>query len=218
MRVLVIEDEPRLLAFVREALEAEGLIVDAAGDGAAGLEAALTGAHDLVVLDLMLPGLGGLAVLERLRDAEPNLPVLVLSARSELDVKVRGFELGATDYVTKPFALDEFMARVRVQLRRGRQHAVLRVGRLVLDLIAHQAVMGEAVVELSDREFALLRTLMEHAGTVVAREELLSTVWGIGFDPGTNVVEVCVRRLRRKLGAAAPIETVRHAGYRIPDE
>ena len=218
MRVLVIEDEPRLLAFVREALEAEGLIVDAAGDGAAGLEAALTGAHDLVVLDLMLPGVGGLAVLERLRDAQPNLPVLVLSARSELDVKVRGFELGATDYVTKPFALDEFMARVRVQLRRGRQDAVLRVGRLVLDLIARQAVMGEAVVELSDREFALLRTLMEHAGTVVAREELLSTVWGIEFDPGTNVVEVCVRRLRRKLGAAAPIETVRHAGYRIPDE
>jgi DNA-binding response OmpR family regulator len=218
MRVLVIEDEPRLLAFVRDALEAEGLNVDAAGDGTTGLEAALTGAHDLVVLDLMLPGLGGLAVLERLRDAHPSLPVLVLSARSELDVKVRGFELGATDYVTKPFALDEFMARVRVQLRRGRPDAVLRVGRLVLDLIARQAVMGEAVVELSDREFAVLRTLMEHAGTVVPREELLSTVWGIEFDPGTNVVEVCVRRLRRKLGAAAPIETVRHAGYRIPDE
>ena len=119
MRVLVIEDEPRLLAFVRDALEAEGLSVDAAGDGAAGLEAALTGAHDLVVLDLMLPGLGGLAVLERLRDARPHLPVLVLSARAELDVKLRGFELGATDYVTKPFSLDEFMARVRVQLRRG---------------------------------------------------------------------------------------------------
>ena len=144
--------------------------------------------------------------------------MLVLSGRAELDVKLRGFELGATDYVTKPFSLDEFMARVRVQLRRGGPDAVLRVGPLVLDLIAHQAVLGTAVVELSEREFALLRTLMEHPGTVLPREQLLFEVWGIDFDPGTNVVEVCVRRLRRKLGPAAPIETVRHAGYRIRDD
>jgi DNA-binding response OmpR family regulator len=154
-------------------------------------------------------------VLERLRGARPGLPVLVLSARAELDVKLRGFELGATDYVTKPFSLDEFLARVRVQLRRGGHDAMLSAGALTLDLIGRRAGLGEATVDLSDREFALLRALMEQPGAIVARERLLSVVWGIDFDPGTNVVEVCVRRLRRKLGPAAPIETVRNAGYRI---
>jgi two-component system copper resistance phosphate regulon response regulator CusR len=215
MRVLVIEDEPRLLAFVRDALEAEGLQVDAAADGAAGLEAALGGDHDLVVLDLLLPAVSGLRVLERLREARPNLPVLILSARAELDSKLRGFELGASDYVTKPFSLDEFLARVRVQLRRGWKDSVLSAGPLALDLIRRQAGLEDAVIDLSEREFAVLRTLMEQPGIVVSRERLLSVVWGIDFDPGTNVVEVCVRRLRRKLGPAAPIETVRNAGYRV---
>jgi two-component system copper resistance phosphate regulon response regulator CusR len=218
VRVLVIEDEPRLLAFVRHALEAEGLVVEAAADGAAGLEAALRGGHDLVVLDLVLPGLSGLTVLERLRDARPDLPVLILSARAELPTKLRGFALGATDYVTKPFSLDEFLARVRVQLRRGGRDSVLSVGPLALDLISRQVYLGDGMTDLSEREFGLLRALMEQPGTVVPREQLLSVVWGIDFDPGTNVVDVCVRRLRRKLGPAARIETVRNAGYRIRAE
>jgi two-component system, OmpR family, copper resistance phosphate regulon response regulator CusR len=215
MRVLVIEDEPRLLAFVRDALEADGLEVDAAADGVAGLEAALGGAHDLVVLDLLLPALGGFTVLERLRAARPELPVLILSARAELDTKLRGFELGATDYVTKPFSLEEFLARVRVQLRRGGKDAFLSAGPLELDLIRRQVRLDDDVVDLSEREFSLLRALMEQPDVVVAREQLLARVWGIDFDPGTNVLDVCVRRLRRKLGPAAPIETVRHAGYRL---
>jgi two-component system copper resistance phosphate regulon response regulator CusR len=215
MRVLVIEDEPRLLAFVRDALEADGLDVDAATDGAAGLRAALSGVHDLVVLDLVLPAVSGLAVLERLKAARPELPVLILSARAELDTKLRGFELGATDYVTKPFSLDEFLARVRVQLRRGGKDIALSAGALELDLIRRQARLDGAIIDLSEREFSLLRALMEQPGVVVPRERLLASVWGIDFDPGTNVLDVCVRRLRRKLGPAAPIETVRHAGYRL---
>jgi DNA-binding response OmpR family regulator len=144
--------------------------------------------------------------------------VLVLSARSDLATKLRGFALGATDYVPKPFSLDELLARVRVQLRRAPaadETSVLAVGNVALDLARRQARIGDAACELSDREFRVLHHLLLHAGEVISRERLLAEVWGYGFDPRSNVVEVCVGRLRKKLGPEAPIQTVRHAGYRL---
>jgi two-component system copper resistance phosphate regulon response regulator CusR len=218
MQILVIEDEPRILAFLARGLEAEGFRVDGAGNGADGLKQALACPYDAVVLDLLLPGVDGLSVLRELHDQRPDVPVVIVSARSDLPTKLRGFGLGASDYLAKPFSLDELVARVRVQLRRHttkRDENIVRAGSLTLDLARRQARMGTLVADLSDREFRLLHHLVEHAGTIVSRERLLSEVWGYHFDPGSNVVEVCVRRLRKKLGAEAPIETVRHAGYRL---
>lgn len=219
MRILVIEDEPRILSFLVRGLEAEGFGVDSAADGAAGLERALRLQPDLVVLDLLLPRVDGMTVLSTLKRVLPDLPVMILSARSDLATKLRGFELGATDYLAKPFALDELIARVRVQLRHagwpGGDGNLLRAGALVLDLARRQARVGAVVADLSDREFRLLHHLALHPGEVVSRERLLAEVWGYHFDPGSNVVDVCVRRLRKKLGSVAPIETVRHAGYRL---
>jgi two-component system, OmpR family, response regulator len=218
MRVLVIEDEARILAFVARALEAEGYSVHCAGDGDAGLRLALAEPWDLVVLDLLLPGVPGLHVLRELHSQRPELSVLVLSAQADLQTKLRGFELGASDYVAKPFSLAELLARVRVQLRKGGvgdDGSVVRVGALSLDMARREARVDDAVASLSDREFRLLYHLAVHAGEVVSRERLLADVWGYSFDPRSNVVDVCVRRLRKKLGAGTPIETVRHAGYRL---
>jgi two-component system copper resistance phosphate regulon response regulator CusR len=218
MRILVIEDEPRILAFLSRGLQAEGFVVDGAGDGHSGLAHAVAGRYDLVVLDLLLPKLGGLDVLRHLQQQRPDLPVVVVSARSDLPTKLRGFELGACDYIAKPFAFDELLARVRAQLRSGHRAdsgSVLRVGTLTLDVARREARLGQVVAELSDREFRLLHHLVRHEGEVVSRERLLSEVWGYHFDPRSNVVDVCVRRLRKKLGSDAPIETVRHGGYRL---
>jgi two-component system, OmpR family, response regulator len=218
MQILVIEDEPRILAFLARGLEAEGFRVDGAGSGPEGLRRALACSYDAVVLDLLLPGLDGLSVLRELQMHRPELPVVIVSARSDLPTKLRGFGLGACDYLAKPFSLDELVARVRVQVRRHpakRDENVVRAGSLTLDLARRQARLGGLVADLSDREFRLLHHLVEHAGTIVSRERLLSEVWGYHFEPGSNVVEVCIRRLRKKLGEDAPIETVRHAGYRL---
>jgi DNA-binding response OmpR family regulator len=218
MRILVIEDEPRILAFVSRGLEAEGFTVDAAGDGPGGLRRAVVEAYDLVVLDLLLPRLDGLAVLRELQRRRPGLPVVIVSARGDLETKLRGFGLGACDYVSKPFSFDELLARIRAQLRRGQlggDGTVVSAGPLTLDLARRQARLGGVVAELSDREFRLLHHLVLHQGEVVSRERLLSEVWGYHFDPRSNVVDVCVRRLRKKLGVEAPIETVRHGGYRV---
>ena len=218
MKILVIEDEARILSFLARGLEAEGYRVEGASDGRDGLVRAVQEEWDLVLLDLMLPGLDGLDVLDALHRSRPKLPVLILSARADLPTKLRGFELGASDYVSKPVALDELLARVRVQLRRSHPDGggtSLRSGSLVLDLARRQASLGDVVCDLSDREFRLLHHLVLHAGEVISRERLLSEVWGYTFDPGSNVVEVCVRRLRKKLGPESPIETVRHAGYRL---
>ena len=217
MQILVIEDEPRIRAFLARGLEAEGFRVDGAENGSDGLRHALGRTYDAVVLDLLLPGLDGLSVLRELHEQRPELPVVIVSARSDLSTKLRGFGLGASDYVAKPFAFDELVARLRVQLRaRPRSdESVLTVGALTLDLARRQANLDGLIADLSDREFRLLHHLVEHAGEVVSRESLLSEVWGYHFDPGSNVVDVCVRRLRKKLGARAPIETVRHAGYRL---
>jgi DNA-binding response OmpR family regulator len=217
MRILIIEDEARIRAFLARAFEAEGFVVDVVQDGDQGLSRALTRSYDLVILDLLLPGRGGLDALAEIHERISELPVLILSARGDLATKLRGFELGAVDYVEKPFSLDELLARARVQLRRARvvdEGNVIRVGRLALDLARRQARVGDTVADLSDREFRLLHFLMLHVGQVVSRERLLSEVWGYDFDPRSNVVEVCIRRLRRRLGPEAPIETVRNAGYR----
>jgi two-component system, OmpR family, copper resistance phosphate regulon response regulator CusR len=218
MPILVVEDEPRILSFLRRGLEAQGFVVDAAGDGATGLRRARANRYDLVILDLLLPGLDGLSVLRELARCEPSLPVLVLSARSDLRTKLRGFELGARDYVSKPFALDELVARVRAQLRASGagepDEPFLRAGPLELDVTRRRARVGERTAALTDREFRLLHHLVCHSGEIVCREQLLESVWGYHFDPGSNVVDVCIRRLRRKLGAAT-IETVRHVGYRV---
>lgn len=218
MRILVIEDEPRILGFLARGLEAEGFTVDTAGNGAAGLRQARLNSYDLVLLDLLLPGVDGLTVLRELSRDRPELPVVIVSARSDLPTKLRGFGLGASDYLSKPFSFDELVARVRVALRHARPvdgDHVVRAGELVLDLARREARIGTHAAHLSDREFRLLHHLAEHAGEVISRERLLSEVWGYHFDPSSNVVDVCVRRLRKKLGAEAPIETVRHAGYRL---
>jgi DNA-binding response OmpR family regulator len=166
----------------------------------------------------LLPRLDGLAVLRELQQRRPQLPVVIVSARGDLETKLRGFGLGACDYVSKPFSFDELLARIRAQLRRGQlsgDGTMLTAGALTLDLARRQARIGEVVAELSDREFRVLHHLVLHQGEVVSRERLLSDVWGYHFDPRSNVVDVCVRRLRKKLGVEAPIETVRHGGYRV---
>ena len=220
MRILVIEDEPRILEFLARGLEAEGFSVLGARDGQEGLRLAEKAACDLVILDLLLPRLDGLSVLRALETARPGLPVVIVSARADLKTKLNGFDLGARDYLTKPFSLDELLARVRVHLRRPDDRIdghVLRAGSLTLDLARRQAQLGDRLVELSDREFKVLHSLLECAGEVVSRERLLSEVWGYHFDPHSNVVDVCIRRLRKKLGPGSPIETVRHAGYRLAE-
>jgi DNA-binding response OmpR family regulator len=217
MRILVIDDEPRILAFLARGLAADGYTVDTADNGSDALRALRQNDYDLVLLDLLLPGVDGLSVLQAVNRLRPDLPVVIVSARSDLPTKLRGFGLGASDYVSKPFALDELLARIRVQLRKrgGDSDHVLRAGSIVLDLARREARVGSAVAQLSDREFRVLHHLAEHPGEVISRERLLSEVWGYHFDPCSNVVDVCIRRLRQKLGAEAPIETVRHAGYRL---
>lgn len=218
MRILVIEDEPRILGFLVRGLEAEGFAVDAARNGTEGLKRAGRHSYDLVLLDLLLPGLDGLSVLNELSHSRPELPVVIVSARSDLQTKLRGFGLGAADYLSKPFSFDELIARIRVQLRKAKQGDaghVVQAGTLVLDLARREAQFGSVKAQLSDREFRVLHHLVEHQGEVISRERLLSEVWGYHFDPGSNVVDVCIRRLRKKLGDDAPIETVRHAGYRL---
>jgi two-component system, OmpR family, copper resistance phosphate regulon response regulator CusR len=219
MRILLIEDEPRIRTFLARGLAADGFSVDETGDGASGLACALETEYDLVILDLLLPGLDGLRVMQSLAEKRPGTPVLILSARTDLKTKLAGFALGASDYMSKPFSLDELLARARVQVRRrppfGSDGNVLHVGHLTLDLARHAVSVAGDAADLTAREFALLYHLALHAGEVVSRERLLSDVWGYHFDPRSNVVDVCVRRLRKKLGPEAPIETIRHAGYRL---
>ncbi len=217
MRILVIDDEPRILGFLARGLEAEGFAVDVADTGPDALRCVRSNAYDLVLLDLLLPGVDGLTVLQEVHRDCPDLPVMIVSARSDLPTKLRGFGLGASDYLSKPFSFEELVARVRVAVRHRRVDGdqMLQVGALVLDVARREARIGSHAAQLSDREFHLLYHLVEHPGEVISRERILSEVWGYHFDPGSNVVDVCVRRLRKKLGAQAPIETVRHAGYRL---
>jgi DNA-binding response OmpR family regulator len=216
-RILVVEDETRILDFLSRGLSADGMTVDWAQTGPSAVKRSLEQRYDLVLLDLVLPQLNGLAVLEQIQGARPELPVIVVSARGDIPTKLKAFKLGAKDYVEKPFSLDELRARIRVHLVAPLDRpTVLRAGRLELDLATREARLGSQRASLSDREFRLLGYLAEHAGEAVSRERLLSEVWGYGFDPGSNVVDVCVRRIRRRLNGESLIETVRNVGYRIP--
>ena len=216
-QVLVVDDEPRIVDFVSRALAAEGLGVDSASDGDRGLQMARSGRYELVVLDLLMPGKDGVTVLEELMEARPDQRVLVLSALADVENKVRCLELGASDYLHKPFALIELVARVRARLRQpasGPGERFVECGGVTLDLLRRTADPGTGPVSLSEREFLLLRYLIHSRGAVSTREQLLFEVWGYSFDPGSNVVDVCVGRLRAKLGAGT-IETVRNVGYRF---
>jgi DNA-binding response OmpR family regulator len=214
-RVLLIEDEPRTSSFLSRALSADGFGVDRTPDGAQGLELARRGDYDLVVLDLMLPTLDGVSVLRGIMKSRPEQPVLVVSAISDVESKVKCLELGACDYIPKPFELAEFLVRLRKGLhRRGPTVAdwIVRVGRATLDSRRRVVDVGEGPISLSAREYLVVQHLMRRAGEVCTREELLGDVWGYSFDPGTNVVDVYIARLRAKLGSEV-IETVRSVGY-----
>jgi DNA-binding response OmpR family regulator len=222
-KLLLVEDDPRVAGFLRRGLEAEGYVVDVAGNGRDGLARARTQEYGLIILDRMLPQLDGLELCRRLRAERCESLVLMLTARDALPDKVEGLQSGADDYLTKPFAFDELLARVVALLRRGRSRPapeVLRVGDLTLDPASRRAIRDGREIPLTVREFALLRYLMANAGTVVSRARLLSDVWRYDFDPGTKLVDVYVRYLRQKIdaGAAKPlIHTVRGFGYMIAE-
>jgi DNA-binding response OmpR family regulator len=220
MRILVIEDEPGIADFVGRALDAAGYSVTCVGDGLEGEAQAVSGDFDLVVLDIMLPKQGGLETLDAIRAHDPELPVILLTAKGDVDDRVAGLDRGADDYLVKPFAIDELLARIRANLRAPDQRSgtVLEAGGLSLDLRKRSIERDGADVRLTTREFELLAYLMRHPNQVLSRSQILNAVWGYDYEPGTNVVEVYVNYLRKKLradDAPAPIETVRNAGYRL---
>jgi len=215
-RILIAEDEPRLASFLEKGLRSNGFVTTTVGDGAKAVIIADDDHFDLLVLDLGLPVKDGLTVLQELRAAGRRMPVIILSARDDVRDKVSGLEYGADDYVTKPFRFEELLARVRVRLRADgvAEPTVLRAGDLTLDLRTRRASVGERSVELSAREFTMLEVFMRHSGQVLSREQLLSHVWGYDYDPGSNVVDVYVGYLRKKLGRDR-FQTVRGMGYLI---
>lgn len=218
-RILVAEDEPRIASFLESGLRSNGFAVTVVDDGESAYQYARTGAFDLMVLDLGMPITDGLTVLRLLRAEKVDLPVVVLTARDSIADTVTGLESGADDYIRKPFGFDELLARVRLRLRgpgRTPEPTMLRAGDMTLDLRTRRILIdgGVAEVELTAREFALAEVFFRHVDQVLTREQLLSQVWGLDFDPGSNVVEVYVRYLRRKLGDSR-IETLRGMGYRL---
>lgn len=222
MEILIVEDEPAIADFLARGLTSEGFAVQAVADGAEGERLALNHAFDLIVLDRMLPGRDGLEVLAAIRRSKPALPVIMLTARTEVGDRVEGLDHGATDYVTKPFSFEELAARVRAHLRQADSEAAttLEAGDIRLDLVARRAERDGLSVDLPKREAELLAYLMRHAGRVCTHEEILAAVWEYDHDPGTNIVQVYIGYLRRKLsrpGSPAPIETVRSVGYKLSE-
>jgi DNA-binding response OmpR family regulator len=220
MRILVAEDEPAIADFIERGLIAEGYAVTVTGNGEDAVRLCRTEEFALMILDRMLPGCDGLDVLARLRPERPGLPVIVLTARTGIDERVAGLDAGAVDYMTKPFAFDELAARVRVHLRTPANSESTRLEALgiELDLLTRRVTRDGVEVALSAKEFDLLAYFVRHPGNVLSREQILSAVWGYSHDPGTNIVEVYVSYLRRKLrrpGSPAPIVTVRSVGYRL---
>ena len=218
MKLLVIEDEVRAADYLKQGLSENGFSVDVAHTGTDGLHVAANGDHDLVILDIMLPGIDGFAVLSALRTSK-STPVLLLTARGQTNDKVRGFDLGADDYLVKPFQFPELLARVRALLKRGKgqvSDTVLKVADLEVDPVRHRAVRSGKRVDLTAKEFALLTLLLQRSGEVLSRTQIASLVWDINFDSDTNVVEVAIRRLRAKVDddfADKLIHTVRGVGY-----
>ncbi|MFC0106893.1 response regulator transcription factor [Kibdelosporangium aridum] len=215
-RILIAEDEQRIASFVEKGLRANGYSTTIVSDGDAALATAITGDFDLIVLDLGLPRRDGFEVLQGMRKANVMTPVIILTARDSVHDTVAGLEGGADDYMTKPFRFEELLARVRLRLRTERtpELTVLRHGDLTLDLRTRRVTTPQSTEDLTAREFSLLELFLRHPGQVLAREQILSHVWGYDFDPGSNVVDVYVRTVRRKIGADY-IETVRGMGYRL---
>jgi two-component system, OmpR family, copper resistance phosphate regulon response regulator CusR len=218
MKILLVEDERKAAEYLRQGLTECGYTVDVAVNGIDGLHASMSAEYDLLILDVMLPGLDGFALLSALR-TKKNIPVLMLTARDQTADKVKGFDLGADDYLVKPFQFPELIARVRALLKRGNrvlEDDILRIHDLEIDPIKHRALRAETKIELTAREFALLTLLARRAGEVLSRTEIASLVWDINFDSDTNVVEVAIRRLRAKLDDPFEkklIRTVRGVGY-----
>jgi two-component system OmpR family response regulator len=218
-RVLVVDDEPGVVSFVARALRGRGFDVDVAGGGDDALAKARDRRYDVVLLDLRMPGMNGVTVLRELREIRPDENIVVVSAAADTRIKVRCLELGASDFVAKPFELAELVARVAAHARRARgtgggadEDGRLRAGGLTLDLVRRTVDAGSGPVRLTSKEFALLRHLVSRAGEPCSREELLAKVWDTPFDPGTNVVDTTIHRLRQKVGAGR-LETVRNVGY-----
>lgn len=223
MRILVVEDDKKLGGFVRKGLEAQGFVVDLCADGDAGFTLATTRSYDALVLDIMLPGRDGLSILRNLREQHSTAPVLLLTARSALNERLEGFNLGADDYLTKPFYIEELVARLHALRRRasGQPQNLLQHGNLTVNLVTREVKRGAETIVLTAREFALLTCLMRSPGRTFTRTEICERVWNYHFDPGTNLVDVYVQHLRKKLGGESGppiIETVRSVGYRIPAE
>ena len=220
MRVLVIEDETKVGSFIKRALEEESYAVDLCEDGAQGLDLALSGSYDLIMIDLMLPGLPGLEVLTRLRKEKIQTPVLILTAQSKVDQRVKGLDAGADDYLTKPFAIDELLARVRALLRRGPAESagVFQIDDLMLNPATREVTRGGQRIDLTVKEYALLEYFMRHSGRVLTRPMISDHVWNQDFDTFTNVIDVYVNYLRNKIDrgrARKLIHTIRGSGYML---
>jgi DNA-binding response OmpR family regulator len=219
-RILIAEDEPRIAAFVEKGLRANGFTPTLSADANEAIALALGGDFDLLILDLGLPGKDGLEVLAELRGQGEQLPIIILSARDDIQDKVTGFESGADDYLTKPFRFEELLVRIRARLRgngssgAAQEELKLQASGIILDLRTRKAKVGDRWIELPAREFILAETLFRHPGQVMSREQLLDRVWGYDYDPGSNIVDVYVGYLRKKLGSGL-IETVRGMGYRL---
>jgi DNA-binding response OmpR family regulator len=223
MKILLIEDEKKIASFIRKGLEAQGFVVDASHDGNEGFTIATTRPYDAIILDIMLPGRDGLSILRSLRERKMAVPVILLTARGELNERLEGLNLGADDYLTKPFYIEELIARLHVVTRRasGASQSILAVADLTINLLTREVARGDRRIELTAREFELLEHLARSPGRVLTRSQICERVWNYDFDPGTNLVEVYIQRLRKKLDAEGEeklIETVRGVGYRIkPD-
>jgi DNA-binding response OmpR family regulator len=223
VKVLIIEDEKKIASFLRKGLEAQGFVVEVAHDGGEGFVLATTRPYDAAILDIMLPGKDGLSILRNLRERKMALPVILLTARSELNERLEGLNLGADDYLTKPFHIEELIARLHAVVRRaaGASQSILAVADLTMNLLTREVKRGERKIELTTREFSLLEHLMRSPGRVLTRVEICERVWDYNFDPGTNLVDVYIQRLRKKVDGDFPtklIETIRGVGYRIrPD-
>ena len=224
MKVLLVEDEKKIADFVCAGFKEQGFVVDHCADGVDGYAHAANGGYDVIVLDIMLPGRDGLSILKGLRKAGDATPIILLTARNELDDRVEGLTLGADDYLAKPFFVEELIARTQALVRRvsGERQNILAVGELRLDRIAREVTWCGETVDLTGREFNLIEYLMRSPGRVFTRTQILEHVWGYDFDPSTNVVDVCIQRIRKKIasigGAAhgeSPIESVRGVGYRF---
>jgi DNA-binding response OmpR family regulator len=222
LKILLIEDEPKIAEFVIKGLNSALIDVTHVDDGERGLALILEGGHDLAILDLMLPKLNGFEVLQQAKAAASLMPIIILSAKVDLPDRLKGFEMGADDYLPKPFFVEELLARIKLVSKRHKTEEVreISVGPLSLDVVTHQAKWFDTTALLSQREFSLLAYLMRSPGHIYSRQQILKHVWEIHFDPETNLVDVCVRRIKRKLdrgqlGQASPIESVRGVGYRL---